>query len=418
MYKRILIANRADCARRLIRACHRLGIEAVLISARDEPSSLAAVDADNVCYAGMSRDAYANEDNILDIAREFGCEAILPGWGFLSESYRFARRVRLAGLDFIGPGEAHMQIFGDKAATLDALVPLLKTENIYASAPKDIGKLLSLCDQKSAWMLKGRYGGGGKSVFLHRNVSELKKHLNAIRQRNEASLYYVEKAVPDAQHIEFQVFGCGKAGARIIGIRDCSQQKNHQEWFEYNLNPSDSEGLSDLSDRIAAAFSALGCEGWATVEFLRDRDGRYHLLEVNPRLQVEHGVTEMSAGIDLVASAIKWSCHREFDLEPSYCGVAAEFRLYAQSAGKIREIGFGGYDWPDHAYADNPDYRLETGYAPGDSISCVYDGCLARFIARDIDYPSALRKLRQWLAPFHCAGIETNLNDLALLAQR
>ncbi len=414
MYKRILIANRSDCARRLIRACHRLGIEAVLISARDEPSSLAAVDADNVCYAGMSRDAYANEDNIIDIGREFGCEAILPGWGFLSESYRFARRVRLAGLDFIGPGEAHMQIFGDKAATLDALVPLLKTENIYASAPKDIDKLLSLCDRESAWMLKGRYGGGGKSVFWHHNMSELKDHLNAIRNRNETSLYYIEKAVPDARHIEFQVFGCGKAGAHLIGIRDCSCQKNQQKWFEYHLNPNESEGLSELSDRICAAFSRLNFEGWATVEFLRDRNGRFHLLEVNPRLQVEHGVTEMSAGIDLVASAIKWSCRREIDLEPSYRGVAAEFRLYAQSAGKIREIGFYDYDWPDHAFTDNPDYRLETGYAPGDSISGVYDGCLARFIARDSDYPSAWFKLRKWLATFRCAGIETNLNDLAL----
>ena len=132
MYKKLLIANRADCAVRLIRSCHNLGIETVLIAARDEPASLALTQSDAVFYTGMSRDAYLNEDNMIDVARELGCEAILPGWGFLSESYRFARRVRLAGLDFIGPRESHMQIFGDKLATLDAFVPKLRTDNIYA----------------------------------------------------------------------------------------------------------------------------------------------------------------------------------------------------------------------------------------------------------------------------------------------
>lgn len=416
MYKKLLIANRADCAVRLIRSCHNLGIETVLIAARDEPASLALTQSDAVFYTGMSRDAYLNEDNMIDVARESGCEAILPGWGFLSESYRFARRVRLAGLDFIGPRESHMQIFGDKLATLDAFVPILRTDNIYASTQNDIETLISQDNLHSAWMLKGRYGGGGKAVHVYHRVDELRTQIERISAMREMQDYYVEKAICQSRHIELQLFGCGSLGTKIVGIRDCTHQKNQQKWLEFHIEATSIDGLTDLSRRVADSFSAIEFEGWATVEFLCDADKSFHLLEVNPRLQVEHGVTEMARHIDLVELGLRYQCDRRCDPRLSEASnhnpVALEFRLYAQSAGKLDFLGFDGDDWPDHPQSKNADYRIETGYVAGDEITGVYDGCLARFLVRANAGDEALAKMKLWLRSFRCEGVESNLSAL------
>ena len=413
MYRKVLIANRADCAYRLMRTCRYLNIETVLVAARDEPASLALMQSDSVFYTGMSRDAYLNEDNIIDVARETGCEAILPGWGFLSESYRFARRVRLSGMDFIGPRESHMQIFGDKLTTLDVLVPKLHTENCYASNRNDIeGMVADACP--SPWMLKGRYGGGGKAIELCHDSEELRRRMESLSARGEMQDYYVEKAISGARHIEIQLFGRGVLGTEIVGIRDCTNQQNHQKWLEYHLEATAIEGLGELSRRVAEAFSEMEYEGWATVEFLYETNGSFHLLEVNPRLQVEHGVTEMTRDLDLVDVALRWQCERRrcapvSDAKAEGNVVALEFRLYAQSAGKLEVFGFDSMDWPDHPYRGSADYRVETGYVAGDSITGVYDGCLARFMTRARDCAQAFSKMRDWLKAFRCDGVKTNL---------
>lgn len=408
MYKRVLIANRGDCACRLIDGCHRLGIEAVLIASRDEPSSLAVSLADHVCYTGMSRDAYLEQENILDTARETGCEAIVPGWGFLSEDYRFARRVRLSGIDFVGPRIDHMQIFGDKYETLRQLVSVLKTDNAYGLC-SEIDDLMGKTPIfEGAWMLKGRYGGGGKSIYRHSSLEEMKSHIESLESACEVQDYYIERAVDDGRHIEIQLFGCGAGGTRALGIRDCTHQKNHQKWLEFSVERDEIAGLGELVQRCEAYFSSIAYEGWGTIEFLVDAKGAFHLLEVNPRLQVEHGVTEMQSGLDLVELGLKWSCLHEALPEIGAKMGGIEFRLYARSSGRLTRMGFDGYVWPEHEFVEDADYRLETGYVEGDWISGIYDGCLARFMVRGETHEDCFSRLKLWLEGFSCEGVETN----------
>ncbi|MCL2325281.1 MAG: ATP-grasp domain-containing protein [Proteobacteria bacterium] len=407
MYRRILVANRGDCAVRLISACHALGAEAVLIAASDDRLTAPAALADVVVTTGMSRTAYTHQDNILAAMVQTRCEAILPGWGFLSEDPIFAQRCRLMGRHFVGPKTPHLALFGDKLATLRHLCPVLGLPLQALS-----------CDDHHFWdlvsalpfplMLKKRTGGGGKAVHLCHNTDALRQHLKS----RLAHDYFVEPAILHARHIEFQILGDGRGQAVILGARDCTPQVHAQKWLERHVALDTSPQIDALAKRIAAHFAQMAYEGLATLECLV-QDNNFFLLEVNPRLQVEHGVTEMARGIDLVQASLSVACGQVL---PTCASASAEvdvveFRLFARSPGCLERIGFGGCPWPDHPHAHDPCYRLETGYTQGERISGVYDGLIARFIVK-APPNQALHKLKAWLQDFQLTGLTHNLADL------
>jgi acetyl/propionyl-CoA carboxylase alpha subunit len=420
MYRKILIANRADCALRLIQACHDENIEACLICARDDASQTVISQADDVIYTGMTREAYTSPENILEAALSRDCEAILPGWGFLSEDFAFARRCRHLGLHFIGPKTQHIQLFGDKLKTIQTLSALMPMHS--QAMPCNTPNLTSLLKDsgQTCWMLKPRCGGGGKGLESFQSHEALIKRLTSLSKNLRH--YYVEPLIPEARHIEFQIFGDGMGRIDVMGCRDCTPQVHHQKWLEQSVDMTANPMLSQLCDELMHAFASLKYQSWGTVEFLV-HDEKAVLLEVNPRLQVEHGVTEMALNTDIVRRAIRLSCMGPLGFErvksPNNppCTEHAEcleFRLYARTAGIIQNIGFHGLEWPHHKYESDPTYRLETGCRPGDQMTGIYDGMLARFIVQAAPN-QALEKLKSWLQDWHIEGIETNINDLNTL---
>ena len=304
MYKRILIANRTDCALRLIRSCHELGIQAFVISARDDANEMLRQSADGLVYTGLSRDAYLSEANILEAARHFGCEAVLPGWGFLSENAAFAQSCRLAGCHFIGPTNRQLQLFGDKLQTIALLQKAFPEP--HPSIPCDSQRMTEMLEQMSGpFMLKNRFGGGGKDIFLYKNLSELLAKLNTLRISGTLRNYYIEKACvgPGVRHIEFQFFGDGKGNVYFLGARDCTPQIHHQKYLEKTIDITQSSQMTEICSRVQDILQKMHYQSWGTVECLYAEDGKCQLLELNPRLQVEHGVTEMIQNVDLVCKA-------------------------------------------------------------------------------------------------------------------
>lgn len=414
MYKRILIANRADCALRLIRACRDLGIQTVAIAARDDDTNVIAQTADRIVYTGFSRDAYTSQNDILEAARHENCEALLPGWGFLSEDPAFAQKCRACGCHFVGPSTRQLQLFGDKLQTIRTLEHAFNPPQHPAIAC-DHPHLNHWIDTNDGpWMLKNRFGGGGKGIYLVDARRDLDQKLQSLCASKQLSHYYIEKACTSqgTRHIEFQFFGDGKGRVSLVGARDCTPQVHHQKWLEKSISLSSDLELLQIATGIQAVLQTMHYQSWGTVECLRAPDGVCQLLELNPRLQVEHGVTEMAANVDLVRAAIELSCYRQMDLPdlPRDDGEAIEFRLIALKSGTIQHIGFEGCTWPDHPCRDNPDYRIESAVMPNTRISGVYDGLCARFIVRAQN--DALSRLKSWLKTFKIEGIPTTLDNL------
>ena len=414
MYKRILITNRADCAVRLIQACHNENIHACLAASRDDAQNIACQMADDVIFTGLSRDAYTNQDDILEAARKFACEAILPGWGFLSEDYAFARRCRLMGFHFVGPSSKQLQIFGDKLKTIQLFSDLFERPQtaICCGLPDADARVRQ--EISGPIMLKPRFGGGGKNITRCASFSEFCQQLEILRKTHSESLYFAEPAIDNARHVEVQFLGDGTGNVLFLGARDCTPQKFHQKYFESSIDLLNAPEFASLAERIRSKLAIIRYKSWGTVELLI-ADDRMHMLELNPRLQVEHGVTELVSGIDIVRSALRTECTGRLELCQSAvinenCA-SCEFRLFARSAGTLKKIGFPGFVWPNHPFSENPDYRIESAYRIGDSINGAYDGLIARFILRTQN--SGIRdKMRKWLANLEIEGLDHNLGDL------
>lgn len=414
MYRRVLVANRSDCALRLIAACHKLGIQAVVIAARDDANALIASKADHVVMTGRSREAYTAQDDILEAAVRTDCEAILPGWGFLSEDPYFAQRCRLLRRHFVGPKTPHLALFGDKLATLEKLAPAIGLPN-HAVSLADVDFEEKCASLSFPLMLKRCTGGGGKDVYFCENRKSLDAYRANFLPSDRPRDYYVEPAIWGAQHIEFQILGNGNGEARVIAARDCTAQVRQQKWLEKSFDIAAHPWASEIVDKASSYFGSIQYIGLATLECLYEASGALHLLEINPRLQVEHGVTEMTHDIDLVEASLRLSCGetqisygRDTGLE------SLEFRLYARSSGRIDDIGFSAHKWPDHPFAGDPNYRLESAAYNGLDISGIYDAMLARFIVR-APKGQALTKLKSWLEHFHIKGLTHNLPDLEAL---
>lgn len=421
MIQRVLIANRGEIALRILRSLHREGREGVVVYSDADAQSPAVREADATFALGPApaRDSYLRIDRLLEAAVATGCDAVHPGYGFLSENPAFADAVRAAGLTFIGPSSEALRIMGDKdrarSAMLRAEVPVLP-----GATGEEIATDLNGAAARVGFplLLKAAAGGGGKGMRVVPAASDLAPALAAV-QREAASAFgsdavLLERWLPAARHVEVQILADQHGTTLALYDRDCSTQRRHQKVLEEAPAPNLSAAVrSQLESAAVAAAKAVAYEGAGTVEFLVAKDGVF-FLEMNTRLQVEHPVTEAITGWDLVAWQLRIAEGAHLPERPPAEGHAIEVRVYAEDPeqGYLPSTGtLTTVRWPA-----GPGIRVDSGVEQGSEITPYYDPMLAKLIAWGRDRPTALRRLRSALA--HCAleGVKNNLSMLRRLA--
>ena len=420
MFKKVLIANRGAIACRVIRTLRKMGVGSVAVYSEADRHSLHVEQADEAVLIGPAQAArsYLSMENILAAAHSTGAQAIHPGYGFLSENAAFAEKCAKAGITFLGPTPQQMRDFGLKhtarAIASENGVPLLPGTELLATAEE-----ARAAAQKIGYpvMLKSTAGGGGIGMRLCGSPEELTDSFEAVQRLSQSNFgesgVYLEKFVSAARHIEVQIFGDGKGGVIALGERDCSTQRRNQKVIEETPAP----GLSaDVRNQLLVAAVKLGkavnYQSAGTVEYIYDNStGEFYFLEVNTRLQVEHGVTEEVTGIDLVEWMVRQGDGTlpdlaTFNIDPK--GASIQIRLYAEdpaknfqpSSGKMSQVA-----WP-------PQARVETWLESGSEVTPFYDPMLAKIIVHAPDRTGAIDKLSAALANTHVGGIETNLSYL------
>jgi acetyl-CoA carboxylase biotin carboxylase subunit len=424
-FKKVLVANRGEIAVRVIRACRELGIPTVLVHSEADRGSLATALADEtVCIGpGPSDRSYLNIANVLSAAQISGADAIHPGYGFLSENHYFVSATQDLGLTFIGPPASAIQDFGDKVSARklmrEAGVPVIPGTDAPVST---VDEALGVArDLGLPVMLKARAGGGGRGLRAIRDIDELARQF-PLAQREAQSAFgdgalYLEKYIERGRHVEVQVAADAYGHAIHVGERECSLQRRHQKIVEEAPSPAlDPERRERLGQAAVAGLLAAGYQNVGTVEFLVDQAGAFYFMEVNTRLQVEHPVTEMTTGLDLVKLQILLAAgerlpYRQADVQlrghAIECRVAAEdpTRGFAPVAGQLHAVILPGGPW----------VRVDTHLVPGASVPPYYDSLLAKIIVWGRDRPEALARMRRALAETQLEGLPTNLPYLATL---
>lgn len=427
-FNALLIANRGEIAIRIARACADLGIRSVAVFAEDDAASLHVRKADVALpLAGRGVAAYLDMDRLVALALEQGCEAIHPGYGFLAENGEFARRCQRAGIHFVGPQAEVLDLFGDKAAARALAerleVPLVAGINRAVSVEEAEAFLEGLGDG-AAVMLKALAGGGGRGMRAVEEVAQLADAYRRCRAEAQAAFgrdeLYVEQRVARARHIEVQVLGDGSGAVSHLWERDCSLQRCQQKLLEIAPSPdlpeATREALIDCALRMAGAVRYRGI---GTFEFLVDdeRPGRFYFMEANPRIQVEHTVTEEVTGVDLLHAQLRLAAGMELaalglERPPAIGGCAVQLRinletLAADGSGRPAVGTIGAYEPPS-----GPGLRVDGyGYA-GYRVSPSYDSLLAKLVVRGADYPAALRRAYRALCEFRLEGVASNLDLL------
>ncbi|HQF37988.1 MAG TPA: urea carboxylase [Opitutaceae bacterium] len=416
MFAKILIANRGAIACRIIRTLRRLGIKSVAVYSEADVGSLHVAQADEAVLIGPAPAAqsYLVVDKILEVARQTGAQAIHPGYGFLSENPGFAEACAAAGIVFIGPKPDQMRRFGLKHTAREIAeaegVPLLPGTGLLP----DVATALREAEQIGyPVMLKSTAGGGGIGMQLCWNAAELEPAFARVDRLSRANFkesgLFLEKYVERARHIEVQIFGDGRGHVVALGERDCSVQRRNQKIIEETPAPGLSEEtrtrLLDCAERLGRA---AGYESAGTVEFVYDDAAeKFYFLEVNTRLQVEHGVTEEVTGLDLVEWMVRQAAG-ELDLSGFVrraSGASIQVRLYSEDPGKNFQPATGVLT----EFVIPRSLRLETWCERGTEVSPYYDPMLAKLIARGPDRAAALAQLTQALAETRVGGLETNL---------
>jgi len=420
MFSKVLIANRGEIAVRIIRACRELGVQAVAVYSDADRSALHVRLADEAYPIGPApaRESYLRGDRILQVARQCGAGAIHPGYGFLAEREDFARSVEQAGLVFIGPRPSAIAAMGDKAvarATVaSAGVPVvpgtegegdLSDEEIVNVAPS-IGFPL---------LVKATAGGGGKGMREVRTAEDLPGLLHAARREAEAAFgdgnVYLEKLVPSARHIEFQIMADSHGNVIHLGERECSLQRRHQKLLEEAPSPALDDDLRQKMGNLAcAAARAVDYLNAGTIEFLVDSDGAFYFLEMNTRLQVEHPVTELITGVDIVKEQLRIARGRKLRYTQDdirFNGWAIECRINAEdpynnflpSTGRLELI----------IPPTGPGVRVDTGVYPGFEISPYYDSMISKLLVWGETRGEAVLRMRRALEEYKILGVKTNI---------
>ena len=417
-FQRILIANRGEISCRIQRTCHRLGIETVAIGSQIDQDLMHMQMADKAVVMGSS-DCYLDQDTLIEIALQNNAQGIHPGYGFLSESADFAQKVGEAGLIFIGPTPEAIRAMGSKAqakeiakaVNLPIIPGYVGQQDLNAKAEK-IGFPL---------LIKATYGGGGKGMRRVNDISEFEGALAACQREAKAAFgneqVMLEKYIACPRHVEVQVLGDSFGKCIVLSDRDCSLQRRHQKIIEEAPAPDLSSNLrSNLHDAAILIAQAVSYEGLGTVEFLVTPTDEYYFLEMNTRLQVEHPVTEMILGLDLVEWQLRVAggeplLLEQTDQKPN--GHAIEARLYAEDAdqdflpstGVLTQLDFPAIH----------DCRVDTGFQEGDEVTIYYDPMIAKIISWGQDRNAALAGLRNALLQTKVTGIKSNHNFLQSL---
>lgn len=410
MFSKILIANRGEIAVRIIRACKEMGIATVAVYSQADREALHVALADeSFCIGGPeAADSYLNENQIISTALLAGAQAIHPGYGFLSENAHFARLCQKNGLVFIGPGPSQMERLSDKAVLKElvrgtglSVIPgtkALSSVEEARTAAKTIGYPV---------MLKACAGGGGRGIRLIPSESEFEENWHqaaaeALSAFGDGSLY-LEKYIYPARHVELQILADEWGNAVCLGERDCSIQQRNQKLIEETPSPAvNYPQRKQLMSAAVKAVKKLGYIGAGTLEFLLDRAGNFWFMEMNVRLQVEHCVTEMLTGIDLVKWQIRIAAGIPLDFtqeDVRLNGSAIECRVNARSCGKVELLHVPG----------GPAVRFDTSLMAGTQITPYYDSLLGKLIVCAKTREETLRKLRAALCELVIQGVETNL---------
>ncbi|MDE2584123.1 MAG: acetyl/propionyl/methylcrotonyl-CoA carboxylase subunit alpha, partial [Betaproteobacteria bacterium] len=426
MFEKILIANRGEIACRVIKTARRLGIRTVAVYSEADANARHVRLADEAVLLGpaAARESYLVAEKILDAAKRTGAQAIHPGYGFLSENADFADACAAAGVVFIGPPASAIRAMGSKSAAKalmeKAAVPLTpgyhgdNQEPAFLKAQADaIGYPV---------LIKAAAGGGGKGMRLVERGDDFIAAL-ASCQREAISSFgndqvLVEKYITRPRHIEIQVFGDSHGNCVYVFERDCSVQRRHQKVLEEAPAPGmTAERRRQMGEAAVAAAQAVGYVGAGTVEFIANQDGSFYFMEMNTRLQVEHPVTEMISGQDLVEWQLRVAYGEPLPLKQSQLeirGHALEARIYAEDASKgfLPSTGRLVHLAPP---AENLHVRVDTGVEEGDEITPHYDPMIAKLIVWDEDRDAALARMRQALADYRVAGVTTNIDFLSRL---
>ncbi len=417
MFKRILIANRGEIALRIVRCCREMDIETVVVYSTADKDSLAVMGAnDSVCIgpekAGQS---YLNQDAIIQVALSKKCDAIHPGYGFLSENAEFAKKCEENGIEFIGPSADIINKMGDKQAARKLMI-----ENGVTVVPgskelvNDYEEAKKVADELGyPVLIKASAGGGGRGMRRVWKEEELKNGFETARAEAETAFangdMYIEKLIQNPRHIEVQILADKFGNVVSLGERNCSIQRNNQKMLEetpcFGLSEKTREELSMMAVKAA---KACGYYSAGTVEFVLDEEDRYYFIEMNTRIQVEHPVTEAVTDIDLIRQQIRIAAGQKLDVtqdEIEIRGHAVECRICALRPGKISYLHF------PQGFGVRVDSHLFTGY----EVTPYYDPMIAKIIVRGRTRIEVLKRLRRALEETVIEGIETNIGFMYVL---
>lgn len=424
MFDKILIANRGEIACRVMRTAKQMGIRTVAVYSDADKNAMHVAMADEAYHIGAApaRESYLKSDVILEVAKQCGAQAVHPGYGFLSENEGFAKACAENEITFIGPPPSAIAAMGSKSAAKqimeEAGVPLVpgyhgddQSEELIRAESNKIGYPV---------LLKATAGGGGKGMRIVWSEDEFSAEFAAAKREALSSFnddkMLVEKYLTKPRHIEIQVFADTLDNAVFLFERDCSIQRRHQKILEEAPAPDMPEELRQkMGESAIAAARAIGYVGAGTVEFLLDEDGSFYFMEMNTRLQVEHPVTEMITGQDLVKWQLLVASGQvlpKTQEQLQITGHAIEARVYAEdpnnnflpATGRLKHL---------RTPKENAHVRIDTGVREGDSVSVHYDPMIAKLIVWDTDRAGALRQLRAALSDYQVVGVTTNIDFLA-----
>ncbi len=422
MFKKVLIANRGEIALRVIRACRELGIQTVAVYSEADRESLHVRFADDdVCIGPPpARESYLRIPRLIAAAEITGADAIHPGYGFLAENAEFAETCAASGITFIGPTPQQIRMMGDKAAARTKMI-----ENGVPVVPGTPGPVEDV-EEAAAFaetigfpvIIKAAAGGGGKGMRVANDAEEFARSFQMARTEALSAFgngdVYVEKYLRRPRHVEFQILGDTHGNVIHLGERDCSVQRRHQKLIEESPSPAMTPALRErMGEAAVLGAKAIDYVGAGTVEMLLDTDGSFYFMEMNTRIQVEHPVTEMITGVDLVKEQIRVAAGEALREKETpqmrghviECRINAEdpFRNFQPSPGKVEVFhlpGGNGVRVDTHAYA---------GY----TVPPFYDSMIAKLIVHGVDRPEALAKMRLALDTFIVQGVTTTIPFLS-----
>lgn len=423
MFKKILIANRGEIAVRVIKTCKKMGIKTVAVYSEADANALHVREADEAYYLGKSAssESYLNIKKIIEVINRSGADAVHPGYGFLSENAKFARAVKRAGAEFIGPSPEAIKAMGDKieskklakkagVSSVPGHLDIIEDEREAVKIARKIGYPV---------MIKASAGGGGKGMRIARSDKEVMKGFMSSRSEAESSFgdnrIFIEKFIENPRHIEIQVLADKHGNVITLGERECSIQRRHQKIIEEApsvfISDKTREKMSEQSRALAKTVKYFSA---GTVEFVMDAKQNFYFLEMNTRLQVEHRVTELVTGIDLVEQMVNVAAGEKLKLKQKDIelkGHAIEARIYAEdpSHGFLPSVGrLTRYEEPKAS----KNLMLDTGVYEGGEVSMYYDPMIAKLCSYGKDRDAAIKKIQTGLSEYFIEGVSANISFL------